>query len=312
MAKCLVLGGNGFIGSHLVDSLIEAGHSVRAFDRYGDRPAKFLAHTNVETYKGDFLNRADLSNALQNMDYVFHFISTTTPITAENDPLIDIETNIKMSIQLFEECVNHKIKKVIFASTGGAIYGASSVGKPLAETVLPLPFSPYAIGKLTIEHYLRYFNKKFGLNSLTFRISNPYGERQSLLSKQGVIPIFLQHIAGNEPITVLGDGSMVRDYIYVKDVARLITASFEQAREQLYNLGSGRGETVNELIQAMEAVVDRPIRRNQQEVPVTFVDKVVLDIGLYTSEFGDQPMTSLEEGIRKTWEYVLASQQEPK
>jgi UDP-glucose 4-epimerase len=242
------------------------------------------------------------------VDYVFHFISTTTPITSENDPLIDVDTNIRMSVQLFEECVEAGVKKVIFASTGGAIYGTNS-SDDVSEGTLPQPISPYAIGKLSIEHYLHYFAKKRGLESVVYRISNPYGERQSLNAKQGVIPIFLQHIARDEPITVLGDGSMVRDYMYVKDVAELVVASFEHAKQDLYNLGSGQGVNLNELVEAMKGIVARPININHQESPPTFVEKIVLNTDRFTQEFGLEAKTALAEGIGKTWEYVLGSVQ---
>src|SRR5438270_6907987 len=189
MSKCLVLGANGFIGSHLVDSLVKQGYTIRAFDRFGDRPTNFLSSDNVETYTGDFLNRADLADALKDTDFVFHLVSTTTPATAENDPLVDIDTNVHNTIQLLEECVEAKIKRIFFASTGGAVYGDIDTSEPIDECTNPQPVSPYAIGKLTIEHYLRYFNRKFGLQTLTFRISNPYGERHSPINRQGVIPI---------------------------------------------------------------------------------------------------------------------------
>lgn len=303
MAKCLVLGANGFLGSHLVDALVQSGHDVKAFDRFTTGQRNFTDNAHIEVMSGDFLNRQDLADAVKGIEYVFHFISTTTPATAENDPLIDIETNVRMSVELFQECVESKVKKVIFASTGGAIYGQNS-SDHVSETVTPLPVSPYAIGKLTIEHYLRYFRAKFGLDSLVFRISNPYGERQSLVSKQGVIPIFLQHIARGEPITVLGDGSMVRDYIYVKDVARMITNAFEKNKHPLYNLGSGSGLTVNELVEMMRNVTGRPVTVNHAEVPATYVDKVVLNTGLYSQDFGPSTATTFENGIKATWQYV--------
>lgn len=303
MAKCLVLGANGFLGSHIVDALISDGHKVRAFDRFTNATHNFIDHKNIEIIAGDFLNHHELAGALKGMDYVFHFISTTTPATAENDPLIDIETNIRMSVELFQECVSQGTKKIIFASTGGAIYGSNS-SENVSESVLPLPVSPYAIGKLTIEHYLRYFEKKFGLNSLVFRISNPYGERQSLASKQGVIPIFLQHIARGEAITVLGDGSMVRDYIYVKDMARMIAGSFMHNKHNLYNLGSGQGLTINDLVKTMGVIIDKPVKIKHSENPTTFVEKIVLDSSRFYDEFHDMPITNIEDGMLATWKYV--------
>ena len=303
MAKCLVLGADGFIGSHLVDSLAEKSHKIRAFDRFARKAHSFKDNDNVEVVSGDFLNRHDLSQALRGIDYVFHFISTTTPASAEDDPLIDISTNIQMSVELFQECVEAGVKKVIFASTGGAVYGENST-EHVNEDTLPSPVSPYAIGKLTIEQYLRYFDKKFGLKALVFRISNPYGERQSLASRQGVIPIFLQHIAKNEPITILGDGSMVRDYIYVKDVADMIAGSFETAKEDLYNVGSGHGLSVNDLVDTMRQITDLDIRTEHAEKPPTYVDRVVLDVHRFENEFPGMPKTDLAEGVKATWQYV--------
>lgn len=303
VAKCLVLGANGFLGSHLVDALVGMGYEVRAFDRFTNSGHNFLPNDKIETISGNFLNRDDLARSLVGVDYVFHLISTTTPITSENDPLIDVETNIRMSVQLFEECVSAGVKKIIFASTGGAIYGDNS-SEHVTEDTMPLPVSPYAIGKLSIEHYLRYFAKKRGLDSVTFRISNPYGERQSLNAKQGVIPIFLQHIARNEPITVLGDGSMVRDYIYVKDMADMIAKTFVTASRDLYNLGAGKGVSVNSLVEVMQAIVQERIKITHQANLPTFVEKVVLDTTRFSEEFGYKPTTSLEEGMRGTWDYI--------
>lgn len=305
MSKCLVLGANGFIGSHLVDQLIEQGEYIRAFDRFGDSEARFMPNDKkIEIFPGNFLNKNDLSQALNGVEYVFHLISTTTPATAENDPLIDIDTNVRMSVELLEECVTQKIKKIIFASTGGAIYGDIKVAGPINEETSPQPISPYAIGKLTIEHYLRYFNRKFGLPSLTYRISNPYGERHSPVNRQGVIPIFLEHIAKSEQITLLGDGSMVRDYVYVKDVASLVAKTFKQANQPLYNLGSGQGVSLNQLIEIIKKVTGREVKIDRKPKPTTFVQNVVLDTSLFNNEFGLVPETSLEEGIAKTWEYV--------
>lgn len=308
MAKCLVLGANGFIGSHLVDELAQNGEDVRAFDRFKTNDTNFERNDKVEIFSGDFLNRSDLTEALKEVDYVFHLVSTTTPATAENDPLIDIETNIRMSVELFEECVSAGVKKIVFASTGGAVYGDVNSDNPISEQTNPKPISPYAIGKLTIEHYLRYFNRKYNLPTLTYRISNPYGERHSPVNRQGVIPIFLHHIAENQPITLLGDGSMVRDYLYVKDVASLMAASFKEAKEEVYNLGSGHGVSLNELIEIIKSVTGREVKIEQKSKPPTFVQKVVLDTNLFKNEFSLTPNTSIEEGIRKTWEYVLTTQ----
>jgi UDP-glucose 4-epimerase len=305
MAKCLILGANGFMGSHLVDALIKKGETVRAFDRFPNGYENFQSNENIEIFLGNFLNVSDLERALEGVDYVFHLISTTTPATSDADPRIDIDTNVRMSITLFELGAEKGIKKVIFYSTGGAIYGDVRTDGLYNELTLPQPVSPYAIGKLTIEHYLRYFRVKYGLKSVTYRISNTYGERQSLTSRQGVIPIFLQQISRNEPITIFGDGSMVRDYIYVRDVAEMVSATYLNCKEPVYNLGSGQGYTVNDIVDIIKQLVPRKVKINHKPAPVTYVHRVILDASLFKNEFNMTPKTNLEEGIKKTWQYVL-------
>jgi len=300
MSKCLVLGANGLIGSYVVDKLVVEGHDVRAFDRFSSDRANYEATEGVEQFTGDFLNSDDLKRALDGIEYVFHFISTTTPITAENDPTIDIETNIRMSVELFLLCVDAKVQRIIYPSTGGAIYGLTSVsGNGVhSENDPTLPVSPYAIGKLTVENYLRYFFTKYDLDYISFRISNPYGSRQSHRSKQGVVPIFLDRIHNDQQITVYGDGSMVRDYIYVKDVADMIVEAFDKEhKNNVYNIGSGTGTTVKEIIDCIEEVTGKKPNIHYEPQPATFVDKVILDTSRYTDEFHIKPSTNLHDGV---------------
>jgi UDP-glucose 4-epimerase len=307
VAKVLVLGANGFIGSHLVDDLVKAGHTVRAFDRFSSDRILFDKHNNIEIYRGDYLNNTDLEKALEDIEYVFHFISTTTPATADNNPTIDIDTNIRRSVELLQLCVQANVKRVLFASTGGAIYGSIGDSQPYKETDLPKPVSPYAIGKLTVENYLRYFKVKHGLDFIAFRISNPYGERQPFNRKQGVIPIFLENIARDKPITVFGDGSMVRDYIYVKDLTRMIVSVFERPHEHsVYNLGSGEGKSLKQLLDTIETVIDRQVSVETRDTPTTFVQEVILDTSRFASEFNELSTTSLEDGIRATYDYTTS------
>jgi UDP-glucose 4-epimerase len=307
VADCLVIGGNGFLGSHVVDALAAQGHSVAAFDRFGVQPPQFAAD-GVEQISGDFLNVADVRAAVTGRDVVLHFLSTTDPASAEGDPTLDIRTNILASVELFDACADLGVAKVYFASTGGAIYG-DQPSREFGEADLAVPVSPYAIGKQAIEGYLRYFRRKRGLDSATFRISNPYGPRQNPAKRQGVIPIFLRQMAHGHPVTVYGDGSMVRDYLYVEDMAEMVADAVTRGtREELYNLGSGTGTSLDELLREIEAATGLRPDVHHAEAPATFVDHVVLDTSRFTSEFGTRVLTTLRDGIRRTWDDVVGTQ----
>lgn len=301
MARALVVGANGFVGSHLVDSLVAAGHEVTAFGRFSSVGPMFTA-SGVRILRGEFLSRADLDLAVAGQDYVFHFLSTTNPATAESDPSLDVRTNVVQTIELLEACVAAGVGHLYFASTGGAIYGPQ--GKSVyVETDPTLPVSPYAIGKLSIESYLRYFEVMHGLRSTTFRISNPYGTRQPPHRRQGLIPIALRQIALGAPVVRFGDGSMVRDYLYVQDLVSMITRTVGSVpNHKLYNLGSGVGHSVSEVFDALRRVTGVDFAIEERAVPATFVDSVVLDTARFRAEFGDFPLTTLDEGVAHTYE----------
>jgi UDP-glucose 4-epimerase len=300
MAKTLVIGANGFIGSHLVDALFLDGHEVTAFDRFRSERSNLFA-TDARPLAGDFLSRADIERAVSGQDYVFHFLSTTTPATAENDPTFDLRTNVAQTVELLEACVAASVKHFYFASTGGAIYGSQGQSQYF-ETDRALPISPYGIGKLTIENYLSYFKAKHGLSSTIFRISNPYGGRQRANRKQGLIPIALRQIALGEPVIRLGDGRMVRDYIYVDDLVSMIAHVVGKSpRHTVYNLGSGQGHSVAEVLESLRRVTDQDFEIVERPKPPTFVDRVVLDTTRFLSEFGAHELTSLDEGIARTY-----------
>lgn len=304
MARCLVVGANGFIGSHLVDELVSAGHTVTAFDRFSGSTAMF-ASDSVRIVAGDFMNVADIAEAVDGQDFVFHFLSTTTPATAENDPTMDVRTNLASSIELFQHSVDAGVQKIFFASTGGAIYG-DQPGEHLSENIRPLPVSPYAIGKLAIEGYLRYFRTKHGIDTVAFRISNPYGPRQRPHKKQGVIPIFLNRMQAGLPIVLFGDGTMVRDYQYVDDTVKMIVGTVGHTlAHDVYNIGSGTGATLTEVLRVMREVTGIEPMIEHKPTPSTYLDRVVLDVSRYRDQFGPMAPMTLEHGIRATWDHLV-------
>jgi UDP-glucose 4-epimerase len=304
VAKVLVIGANGFIGSHLVDALARSGHEVSAFDRFRSDEPTFTS-AGVRLIVGDFLSRADIETAVTGQDFVMHFLSTTTPATAENDPTLDIRTNVAQTVELLESCVAAQVKHFYFASTGGAIYGSQGKSE-YSESDRAVPVSPYGIGKLTLENYLGYFKAKHGLSSTIFRVSNPYGTRQRADRKQGLIAIALRQITLGRPVVRLGDGSMVRDYIYVDDLVQMISSVVgAETRHVTYNMGSGRGYSVNEVLASLQRVTGESFAIDEAPKPPTFVDRVVLDTRRWRDEFGEIALTSLDAGIKKTFDDMV-------
>jgi UDP-glucose 4-epimerase len=252
--RCLIFGANGFIGSHMVDKLASSGYGVTAFDRFSKEP-QFKISANVEALKADFFDDQLLAKALEGVDYVFHLFSATTPFVSDNDPYIDITKNILRSVQFLEMAVEAHIKKVIFVSSGGAVYGEVAENKAAKETDTPNPVSPYGIGKLATENYLAYFKRKYNLDYIVYRLTNPYGPRQATNNNQGVIPAFLQQVQKGQKLTIYGDGTNSRDFIYIHDAIKMITDTFHtSAKHSIYNIGSGQQTDLNTIIKTVEKI----------------------------------------------------------
>lgn len=305
--KILILGADGFIGSNLIRALTkDKKYHLRAFDLFRNGQSRNLMDVKdkIEIFSGDFLNRDNIRKALGGIDYVFHFISLTTPGSSMHDPIIDIETNIKGTVVLLNECVKNKVKKVIFSSSGGAIYGNQNKRK-LSENDPTNPISPYAISKLAIEKYLEYYRNHHGLDYLILRYSNPYGPGQNIIGSQGIIPIFLNLIKNNKPITIFGDGNNVRDYIYIDDAINMTKAIFDRkTNHNLYNIGSGCGVKINELIKIMKEVTKKKIKIDRQPPRDIDVRRILLDTNKISNEIRRVPKTALMDGVKKTWEWI--------
>lgn len=300
----LVLGANGFIGSYVVDRLsVSEGVLVRAFDRF-DIPPQFVLNDAVEVVKGDIYADTDILQALDGVDYVYHSFSATTPYVSDSDPYIDITKNLLRSVQILSRCVEAGVKKIAFISSGGAVYGATAEKKVVDEEDAPLPVSPYGINKLAIEHYLEYFSRKNGLEYVVYRLSNPFGPRQVVRNNQGVIPNFLHNILSEQEITVYGDGTMSRDYIYIKDAIEMMCTSFVDGRQTLYNIGRGEQTSINQIIESLRELLPNNVRVKYAESPKSFLQRTDISIERYVEEFGLPEFTPLTEGLAETYSWL--------
>ena len=304
--KILILGADGFIGSNLTKKLLKLpGNKIVAFDLFKNGKAKNLkSNKNLKLFTGNFLNRNDISKSVRGVDYVFHFVSLTTPGSSMDDPLIDVETNVKGTIVLLDECVRAKIKRIIFASSGGAIYG-NQYKKRYKEIDPVNPISPYAISKLTIEKYLQYYKTHYGLDYLILRYSNPYGPNQNIIGSQGIIPIFLNLIKQGNPINIFGDGHNFRDYIFIDDVVTITSNIFsKKLKFNIYNVGSGTKTSINDIADIMQGVTQKEVEKIHLPIRDVDVKSVVLDISRIKKEVGVKKFTSLTSGIKKTWDWI--------
>jgi UDP-glucose 4-epimerase len=305
ISKCVIFGGNGFIGSHLAEGLLHQGNDVVIFDHFKrgiSNIEKII--DNVTLIKGDFTNETEINQALKDVDFIFHFISTTTPPTAISNPLYDVETNVIGSIRLFQAAVKNDVKKIIFPSSGGTIYGEPKK-IPIRETAPLNPMNPYAISKMAIEQYLHYFHEHYDLDYLIVRYSNPYGKRQNPNGNQGVIPIFLKKIKDDDIPTIYGDGNSLRDYIYVKDAIDATLQLMDvKDTNNIFHIGSGRGTSLNELISIMSEVTGKAISPKYIDNTGFYLSKIILDISKVKRATGWNPKVSLHEGIERTWDWI--------
>jgi UDP-glucose 4-epimerase len=301
--KVLVIGGCGFIGSHVVDKLLASGHSVRVFDRLAERYRGPLPQVDYQF--GDFTDRMSLIEALSGVSAVYHLVSTTVPGTADLDPKADIRDNLIGTINLLESMQRVGLSRILFMSSGGTVYGVPDT-IPIPETHALRPINSYGIVKATIEHYLEMYRRTQGLSPIIVRASNPFGPRQTHSGVQGVISTFLRRILERQPLEIWGDGTVVRDYLEVGDLAEFCAIAGTSDNEGAYNAGSGQGLSVNEIAQAIRTttgldldIIYKPSR--PIDVPCS-----VLDCSRAKRDFGWGCKTDLESGLRSTWDWLKA------
>lgn len=299
--KILVIGGCGFIGSHIVDRLLEHGHTVKVLDRQLEQ---FRAPLHgVEYAFGDFTDNAQILEALTGIDGVMHLASTTVPGTADLDPSADVRNNLLGTLSLLESMARVGVSRILFLSSGGTVYGPPSV-VPTPEDHPLRPINSYGIVKTAIEHYLQAFEATRGLSPISVRASNPYGPRQSHTGVQGVISTFLKRVMAGEPIEIWGDGSVVRDYLYVCDLAEVCALAIASEKTGPYNAGFGEGVALTRIVDILQEVIGR-------DIPVVFkparkidVAESVLDVTRAREDFRWICRMGLRDGIETTYRWL--------
>lgn len=300
--KCVVLGANGFIGSTLTRTLLAAGHRVTACDLVREFYA-LEPHPALTTITLDYQNEVEVREVVKGADWVFHLVSTTKPATSVHNMAFDVQTNIIPTINLLEACVQGQVERVLFASSGGTIYGIPNK-LPVREDTPPYPIVSYGLTKLAIERYAELFARQTGLKFFALRIGNPYGPHHHD-TNQGVIPIFMRQIRNGHTLKIFGDGRTVRDYIHVSDVANaFIQAATYQGPERVFNIGTGIGHSVNDIIERLQALHGQPVKLEYRAARQFDVPAIVLDIQRAREHLKWQPTITFDEGLRMTWETI--------
>ncbi len=299
--KVLVTGGCGFIGSHVVDVLLEKGFDVKVVDRGHEAFRPPLP--SVEYVIGDFSDSMLMAEALTGVDAVVHLASTTVPSTSNIDPIADITGNLIGTVRMMEAMRAVGVKNLVYTSSGGTVYGIPQ-SDSISEDHPLQPISSYGIVKSTIEKYLHMENFLHGLRYCALRASNPYGPRQGHRGVQGVIGTYLWRMAKNEPIEVWGDGKTIRDFIYIRDFAELCVAALQSDVSGTFNAGQSEGASILDIIGVIEETTGKKIEPVFKPGRNFDVPRVVLDTSRAQKAFEWAPKFNLQNGIELTWKWV--------
>lgn len=297
--KILVTGGAGFIGSHIVDALIEKNHEVHIVDnlitgfRHNIHP-KATFH-EIDIYSPEVKNIIEK----EKFEVIFHKAAQMDVRKSVADPVYDANINIIGSLNLLESGIKSGLKKFIFASSGGTVYG-EQVEFPANESHSKAPISPYGITKLALENYLHYYAVQYGLKSVTLRYANVYGPRQNPHGEAGVVAIFAKKIYHQEQAFVNGDGQQTRDYVFVEDVVNANMLALESEESGAFNVGTAVETNVVQLFDYINAYFKNPIERQFAPAKPGEQQRSVLDCSLIKEKLSWEPKFDIELGLNKT------------
>lgn len=305
--KIILLGAAGFIGTNLVIELAKnSENEITVVDR-NKQYFKTLQDMNLPSLniiQSDLTMDSDYEKLVEGEDLVYHLVSTTVPTTSNQAIAEELKGNVVLSANLFEACVHQGVKKVVFLSSGGTVYGKESMC-PLNEKTPTNPITSYGIQKVTIEKLLYLYNYMYGLDYRIIRLTNPYGPYQRPNGVLGAVTTFTYKALKSEEIQVYGDGSVVRDFIYIDDAVRGIQNIVNGTdRHHTFNLGCGYGTSIKQVLETIEKALNLKLNVRYTEARKVDVPVNYLDIRRYESAFGSLNPISLEEGIKRTSEFM--------
>jgi UDP-glucose 4-epimerase len=299
----LLTGGAGFIGSHVADAYIAGGHNVTVVDNLSTGRRRNL-NPGAVFHQLDITDRAGIEAlfAQHRFDVVNHHAAQIDVRRSVADPAYDASVNILGVLHLLECCVRTSVRKFIFASTGGAIYGEQEYF-PADEHHPTRPISPYGISKLATEHYLFYYRTIHGLQTVCLRYGNVYGPRQNPEGEAGVVSIFVQRMLKGEQPVINGDGRQTRDYVYVGDVARANLLALSTEGSDVFNVGTGLETDVNTLFHALQKVLGTTLDEHHGPAKKGEQQRSVLNAARIRNTLGWKPSVNIAEGLSRTVEY---------
>jgi UDP-glucose 4-epimerase len=292
--KIVVTGGEGFIGSNLVPSLLNEGHQILVISQ--SKKNSLSPNVNLKVIEGNYGDERILDECLPQSDMVIHLAYSTVPENSMKDPVFDIKSNLVPVLGLLRKMSEFKVKKLVFVSSGGVVYGNPKM-TPIPEETLLKPVSSYGISKAMIEKNIRLLADKFKIDYSIFRIANAYGSGQHNRKNQGVINIWLNQIQNGKPITVIGDGEIIRDYIHVNDIVNAFQLMIDKNVNGVFNIGTAIGTSLNELIRMMENLTGKKAIIQRQQDRKYDVQSNVLAIEKFQNLTGWKPLIEIQKGL---------------